>query len=413
MIGSVFKNRYIRQNIIIFIVYFFNSICNYIYQIYVGRALGPKEYGIFGALFAIIYVISVFSNTVQTGSAWAITKCIAETKGVHIGIIIQDIIKKTIYVGIIGLIVFSLISPIISKTLNIGSIKEVAIVGFVVFLSFPLPAALGIFQGLQRFNSLAVINILTFLPKLIFAILLVSLGYGVLGAISALSLGMIVAFLFSLFFLGPYLKAKKESYRYDFRELYRYSIPATIIMLCLAVPSNVDVIFSKYFFMEYDAGLYTAASVIGKIILFLPSSILIIMFPTATEMNILNKSTIKLLNISLICTTLLSGSASLILAIYPNIVETIFGYRYLEASTIIPTYAFMMFIFSLVWTIAYYCLALNNFRYTYIILLSTVTEICLIWIIHGSMLQIVWILIAGNLFLLITSYTFVLCSQRK
>lgn len=28
---------------------------NYLYQVYMGRVMGPEEYGIFGALFAIFY----------------------------------------------------------------------------------------------------------------------------------------------------------------------------------------------------------------------------------------------------------------------------------------------------------------------------------------------------------------------
>jgi O-antigen/teichoic acid export membrane protein len=408
-----FPNRFIRQNIIIFIVYLFSGICNFIYQIYVGRAFGPQEYGIFGALFAIIYVTSVFSNIIQTGSTGAITRYVAKNENNNISFIIYGLIKRTTYLGIIGFVVFFLISQIISKSFNIYSINEFIIVGTVIFLSFPLPSVLGIFQGLRKFNSLAILNILTFLPKLIIAILLVNSGYGVSGAIGAVSLGMLAAFLFSLFLLRPYLKTDDNFYKYDFKELNFCLIPATIVLLCLAVPSNVDVIFSKYFFSEYDAGIYTAASVIGKAILFLPSSILVVMFPNAIQMNELDEGPLKLLNESLMGTALISGAASSILIIYPRIVEVIFGQKYAGVSLIIPPYVLMMFLFSLVGTIAYYCLALNYLRYTYIILLFTLTEICLISIIHQSMVQMIWMLTAGNLLLLITSYVYILCHQKK
>jgi len=38
---------------IMFIASIIGGVCNYIYQLYMGRALGPEEYGIFGSLFAM------------------------------------------------------------------------------------------------------------------------------------------------------------------------------------------------------------------------------------------------------------------------------------------------------------------------------------------------------------------------
>ena len=148
-------------------------------------------------------------------------------------------------------------------------------------------------------------------------------------------------------------------------------------------------------------------------ILFLPSSILVLMFPKATEMSILNKNTLNLLNYSLIGTALISGTASLILIINPFIVEIIFGHSYSDAYAIIPTYSAMMFLFTLVYAIAYYCLAMNYLNYVYIILLFTMAEICLISIAHGSLLQMVWILLIANLALFIISYVYVFYANRS
>ena len=143
LMDKVFKNIYVRHNALIFIVYIISSICNYIYQVYVGRSIGPQEYGIFGALFSIIYIISVFSNAVQAGSAWIITKHAKEKDSLKF--IVFALIKNSTYLGFIGLVLFSLISPIILSSLKIDSLINVAIVGLVVFLSFQLLAAQGIF----------------------------------------------------------------------------------------------------------------------------------------------------------------------------------------------------------------------------------------------------------------------------
>ena len=56
------------------------GIFNYIYQVYMGRALGPEEYGVFGALFAIFYMIGIISQTLGTSTTQFVSKFVGEGK---------------------------------------------------------------------------------------------------------------------------------------------------------------------------------------------------------------------------------------------------------------------------------------------------------------------------------------------
>ena len=59
----------IKHSLIVFIAMGIGSVFNYIFQLYMGRALGPEEYGTLGALFSIFYVLVAPSGTVQTNIA--------------------------------------------------------------------------------------------------------------------------------------------------------------------------------------------------------------------------------------------------------------------------------------------------------------------------------------------------------
>jgi O-antigen/teichoic acid export membrane protein len=235
----------------------------------------------------------------------------------------------------------------------------------------------------------------------------VTLGYGVAGALGAVTLATLVALLFALLSLRSYLGDGRQN-GYDFRELYIYSAPTLLVMLCLAVPSNVDVILAKHFFNAQEAGLYTAASVIGKIILFLPGAISVVMFPKVTEMMSQGGSTLRLLNISLLYTGLLSGGAAAVFILVPGLVGAIFGPLYLKASPIIAFYAVTMALFSMTWVVAQYCLATGSLRYTYILAGLTALELGAIGLIHGSTLEMAGALAGANLVLFLFSYSYVL-----
>jgi O-antigen/teichoic acid export membrane protein len=395
-----------------FIASLAGCLCSYLYQVYVGRALGPEGYGTFGSLFAIFYLISVFSGTVQAGAARFISQHNASGDRDGISTFFYCLMKKSALLGVAGFAVFCLANSIIADFLNMDSKIELVVLGTVILFAFVTPAAAGVLQGLQMFYWLALASFLGLAGKLIFGIALVGLGYGVAGAIGALALSALITFLLSVFPVSSHLSRRQNDNSCNLNNLYSYSLPAILIMICLAAPSNLDVILAKHFFPSYEAGLYTAASVMGKIVMFLPSAITTVMFPKAAEMNCLGRNTFKLLNRCLLYTGLLSGSAAAAFALYPRLLLVIFGPSYLDATLITILYAALMFLFSLIIVIAQYCLATNDLIYTYILVFFTLFELLLIGLIHESILQVVGGLLVINMVLLILSYVFVVCRRR-
>jgi O-antigen/teichoic acid export membrane protein len=380
---------------------------SYLYQIYVGRALGPEAYGTFGSLFAIFYLISVFSGAIQVTGARFISKFHATGEKERIGSFLYGMMKKSALLGGAGLLIFMLISSGIASFLKIDSTQQVMVLGTVILFSFLTPATMGTIQGLQRFYLFAFLGALTMGLKLTFGVVLVNFGYGVSGALGAVTLATLTTFAISILFLLPFLRSERKGNGYNFSELYLYSLPALLIMMCLAFPSNLDVILAKHFFEGQEAGLYTAASVLGKIVLFLPGAVAAVMFPKAAEMSILGKSTMKLLNRCLIYTGLLSGAAAAAFVVFPGLVGTIFGKTYLGAASITGIYVVAMAVFSLTMIVAQYCLAVNNLRYTYLLMAFTAVEFLAMALLRGSVLQMAEVLLAMNLLLFISSYLYV------
>ena len=401
------RDDFTKQSLIVFTATMVVNICNYLYQIFIGRALGPEEFGIFGALFAIFYLTGIITSTVQSGVSYFVSRYKTENKTNQINSFLRQLIIKSVLFGIIGFAIFVLISPFIASFLNITNISPIIIVGTVFLFTFTLPVTLGGLQGLQYFKKLSLINLATAFGKLGFGIILILAGFGIYGALGAVSLGYFLAIVFALYTMRNFLSNKNnknDEETYNFSEFLYYSIPLIIIIFCLNVPSNLDVIIVKHFFSDYEAGLYVSASVLGKMVLFVSSAIIIVMFPKVAELGILHQDTRPLLNRSLLYTGILSGSVTAVFVFFPEIVCFLFGKAYIEAKTLIVIYSIMMFMLSLTTVIAQYSLAIKKLKFCIILCTFTIAEMITIWFIHGSLIGIAIILMIINSILLVISY---------
>jgi O-antigen/teichoic acid export membrane protein len=396
---------------IMFIATVVGGACNYIYQLYMGRALGPEAYGVFGSLFAIFYLISVLTGTIQTGGARFVSKFSGKGEQGNIHYFLAGLQKRMVFLGIISFLVFVSISGWIASFLKIGSIMPVIILGTVFLFSLLLPVNLSALHGLQKFVPLGYNTVLNFSSKLIFGVILVSIGFGVNGALGALTIGIVIALIASFFSLRTFLSKdppKEPNPSFKFSELYVYSVPTMIAMFCFAVPANVDVIIAKHFFTAHSAGLYTAASVLGKIILFLPGAITVVMFPKVSEMYTQKKDTSGILNRSLLYTGMLSGVVAVGYWSFPYLAVKIpFGYEYMEAIPLIKLYGVTMFFFSLTVVLMQYSLAIHDLKYVNGFAFFTFIEIGLLSVFHSSMMEMVMILLIVNVALFIFSYCYV------
>lgn len=393
-----FDEELLKHSSIMFIAFLIGGICNYLFQLYIGRALGPEEFGVFGSLFAIFYIISVLTATIQTSTARFISKFIGENDPEKIRYFLKKLTKKMLQLGIIIFLIILSLSSFISSFLKINSIIPIIILGSVFLFSFILPVNLGALQGFQKFYSLSINSILNYFSKLIFGVIFVIIGLEVNGAIGAIILGSGIALIASFIPLRRnLLKEKITNRNFNFSELYKYSFPVLIAMFCYSVPANVDLIIAKHVFDVNTAGLYTAATVLGKIILFIPGAIAVVMFPKISKLHAEKKDTTDIFIKCLTYTAGLSGIVALIYWFFPLlIIKITYGFAYIEVSPVMQLYGFVMFFFSLIVVLMRYSLAIHDVKFVYIFAFFTIFEILIISFFHSSMMEMVGILLFIN-----------------
>ena len=185
-------------------------------------------------------------------------------------------------------------------------------------------------------------------------------------------------------------------------------------MFCVSVPANIDVILVKHFFNAGTAGLFIAATVLGKIIIFGSTAVGLTTFPKISKLYAEKKDTKGLLNSSLIYTGLLSGFAAIVFWIFPyQIISIAYGMEYLEALKILQWYGVSMFFFSLTVVLIRYSLAVQDLKFSLLPLSFTVIEIILWCICNSRIFDMVIILFSINLIMFITCYAYIYLKEKN
>jgi O-antigen/teichoic acid export membrane protein len=287
--------------------------------------------------------------------------------------------------------------------LNIDDSLLVIVVALNFFLGMLLPVTLGVVQGLQHFKALGSYQIGAALLKLLFGVLLIWQGYGVFGALGAVVLATILTVIISMGHIQRMVKdTNKEAAGTSFAEVYAFGFSSLLVAFCFTVPANMDVVLVKHFFTSSDAGLYTAATVLAKILIFLPMGISIALFPKVSRNRAMRLSTEPLLYRAFLYVGILSGAGTLLYLLAPRfVINMLFGSTYLESAPLVRWYGVAIFFFSLVVVLMNYHLANHTTRFIYFTVLLTLVEILLIFIIHNTLIQVIHIIIMINIIILL------------
>ena len=398
------------------------NLFNLLYHLFMIRYLPPMEYGHLNALIALFMVISVPAGTVQT----TVTRFFSSFKAQNqYHQAIQLLRHFLLLMSIIALSFFLLIlfaSSHISSFLQISSRVLVILFGLSLVFAMVIPVLWGGLQGLQKFGLLTLSLIIGSGLKLALGILFVLLGFGILGAMSAIAVSYFVTTILSSLIIGVSLLKEravahqevipKSSSPTNFSEVYHYSLSAGLVLLCFMVLTNIDLILVKHFFTPIEAGYYSIAQMVGKIILALPIPIVTVMFPKLSSLEGREKRTRSTLGKSLGIAVFLCGGAVIFSLLFPSaIVKILSGKVYLECSPLVGMFSVNMTLFSLTLILLYYHLSTPERWFLYPLFFFTLIEIGFIILFHDTLFQV--LLTVGIVAFCLAVINFYLAYSRK
>lgn len=383
------------------------TIFTLLFKIYLGRKLGPSLFGELISLVAILFIILTSFSVLHTTLAKFFSHYNSKKQYGKMKYLFNKALKFLFFSGMWAFIAILAFSRFIYTFLKLNSIYPVIIFAFVIWISFLVPLRVGILRGLQKFSVLGVIDSIESILRLALAVLFVSLGFGVNGALIAIFLGIFFSF-FSVFNLaGSLFKLKEQKIQHI--HVYNYAVPVFFSLVSIAVMANIDIVLVKYFFEPVKAGLYAAASVLATVPFLASNSFSAVMFSKASELHSLKKDTKSSLRHSLAYTFIIASAVTILLFLFSNpIIRLIFGEGY--SIGYLPGFLSIAFgALSLSNILVTYNLAIGRKRLLFLLPLFMLMEILTITLFHDTANQIAFGLIA----LLVPLFLIIFWGNRK
>ena len=363
MIQKVLQDKFIKDNAIFFAGSMAVAVLNYLYHPVMSRMMSVEDFGEVQALISMTYLVSILGIIFGTIAVNIVSNQDTSSDS-HIKLLSQ-LYKLAIYVIGAFAIGIMILSPYLKQALQFESAVSFLPLALGTLIGIPFIFYSSYLKGMKEFGVMSITGIIASAGKLLFAVVLVSLGLRVFGAVSAFALATFTALLYTLY-------KTRGVFRLSWREKFVFS-PAIkkelsyglLIFFSLGFVTFLytsDVLMVKYFFDPETAGLYSGIATIARIIFFATASVAGVILPTIKIKNSYEENA-KVMKKALVIIALMGVGALGVFFLFPSlIISLLIGEKYLPLADLLPLAGLYVFLASVTNLFYSYFLALRDRR---------------------------------------------------
>jgi len=325
---------------------------------------------------------------------------------------------KFLSFGASGLLLVGLFfTPTIKNYLHLASVTPALIMVFYLFLSLLLPTLLGVIQGLHRFLAFGLAASSISLFRLLSGLLLIlAWDLGVNGALLSGTVGILAALVIAIWCLRDLRRVAGQTLPQGFFQKMRgYSFPVFVSTTMVMTLGNLDLVLVRHYCSPEESGLYSIAAILGRIALYLPGVLIVVLFPEAAKAQTTGNEDSRILWVSLGMTILLGGSFALVCTLWPEqIIVLLFGEKYQAAAGLLKIISLAMAMLAVANVIFTYSMARSEFKFLWPLVMGVGMMLLLIFNFHDSALTIAtMVLVSIGLILTGTFFWYFLRSRSS
>ena len=398
-----FKNKFSTEQLFMMSAMLVNG-GNYLYNLILGRFLGPEKFADAAILVTLLLVLSFAAMTFQLVTA----KFSVIFEDSVYQTFIATIYKSASIVGVVLGITIVLLSSELQVLFKTTSSSMFVVFGIGIPFYFLMSVNRGVFQGQKKLISLSVTYQLEMMSRL-------AITFGLLCLFEVdssllIAIGILCSFIVGLL---PFefkkipvfnrIKLKKP----ETKMVRNFFIITAFYEVTLIMINNSDILLVKHYFDSYEAGLYASLALIGRVVYFIAWMFVMLLLPTVVQLKKQGISTRPILFKYIIYIVIIAASIVLACYFFPNqIINILFGNEYIEIASLLWKYAFATGVFAVSNIFAYYYLSLDKYVPVIFSGIFGMLQIALIVQFHASLEQIVHVQIFAMILLLLVQIIF-------
>ena len=123
-----------------FLAFNLANVFNYLFLIAMAKGLSAEAYGLFGALFGIVYLTSALGNSVQVTLAKFTAELSSLGEKSRLGALLSTATARILVLSLVVALVFLAGAPLLAAFLHTSSPIPILLTGSLVFLALSVPA---------------------------------------------------------------------------------------------------------------------------------------------------------------------------------------------------------------------------------------------------------------------------------
>lgn len=384
---------------------------NYLYNLALGRVLGPDAFADAAILITLMLVLSFVAMTFQLAVAKFTTEFDDKKQGTFINRVYTQASRFGVVLGA-AIVVFA---TQLQKIFQTESSVMFTIFGLAVPIYFIMSVNRGRLQGEKAFIQLSITYQLEMLCRLAltFALLLV---FNITSSI-AVSSAIAISFIAGVF---PFKKirikgvSQKVLNRKENKIIVQFFVLTACYELTQIICNNSDILLVKHYFPLHDAGLYASLALIGRVVYFVTWMFVMLLLPTVVSMRKEGKNSVPVLLQYVGYITVLASAIVAFTFLFPTVaVQLLFGEQYIAIAPLLGWYALATSFFALSNIFAYYYLSLNHYKPIVIAAVFGLLQVVLIMGFHNSLFQVVIVQMIAMGTLLLAQVAYFFLTQRS
>lgn len=363
-----------KHTAIFYVSSFGLNILRYFFHLILMKFLAPSAYGEFLSYLSLQYLLGIPMGTIGTMTVKAASEFYGKKDYQSLRSFFYYIIKLVAPISTVLALLLVVFAPVSASLFKASPIAFV-VLGFSVIIS-PLSTVINSYiSSFQQFIFQAFTGFLGVVLSLLLAIIFINLGWGATGAVMAQLLSGIFVLIVIFIRISPRIlpiSLKIKKFSLDLKSLTGYSLFFTVGCLSLV---STDVICARLLLSPTDSGLYSALSILGRMILFGLTPLTGIVLPIASHRQAATGSARTVfLKLGLVL-ILLGSIGSGLFSLFPSLfLRYLSGSLYISAAPLLPYFALSMFFFALSQFIVSYLLAIGKPKATLILLLAAIVQ---------------------------------------